>query len=245
MAFNRSDIATLSSLIKQGFKEGVKNLHTSIPGIIQSFDPVRQLANVQPAIRRIFISRESEESILTPSPLPLLINVPVIFPRGGGFSLTFPVKSGDECLLVFCERSIDNWHQYGGVKDPIARRFHDLSDATAFVGLSSMPNKVPEYNGEDTELKSDDGSVVFTIRLDGTSTLKAISSVTIDSPETTITGNLTVDGNALMKSDLTVSASTILTSNITSNGMNIGDTHTHSGSPTAPLGPISNTGIVT
>jgi len=27
------------------------------------------------------------------------------------------------------------------------------------------------------------------------------------------------------------------------NGINIGDTHHHAGSPTAPLGPISNTGV--
>jgi hypothetical protein len=49
--------------------------------------------------------------------LPILINVPVQFPRGGCFLLTFPVTKGDECLIMFAERD--------------AKRFHSLSDATA------------------------------------------------------------------------------------------------------------------
>lgn len=59
----------------------------------------------------------------------------------------------------------------------------------------------------------------------------ASDSVTIDTPETTITGNLTVQGD------------TSLTDTVTSNGVDISDTHTHSGSPSAPSGAVSNTGV--
>ena len=99
---------TLISLIGTG---GIseKDLHTSMPGIIESFDPVTQTASIQPTIKRVFITREGITETLTLSNLPLLINVPVQFPRGGGSSLTFPVTKGDECLI----------------------RFHSLSDATA------------------------------------------------------------------------------------------------------------------
>lgn len=60
----------------------------------------------------------------------------------------------------------------------------------------------------------------------------ASESVTLDTPETTITGNLTVTGD------------TTLSSTVTSGGKDISDTHTHTGSPTAPSGPVSNTGAV-
>lgn len=60
--------------------------------------------------------------------------------------------------------------------------------------------------------------------------ITASESVTLDTPETTITGNLTVQGN------------TSLSATVTSNGKDISDTHTHNGSPTAPSGPVSNTG---
>lgn len=211
-------LSTLASNIKQGIDARIKDLHTSMPGIIESFDAGTQLASVQPAIRRIFVSRDGDKETLVPSDLPILINVPVIFPRGGGFSLTFPVVKGDECLLTFCERSIDNWHETGEVKKPGARRFHSLSDATAFVGLSSLPNKVPNYDPTNVELKKDDGTV--SIKLKGNSdldivaegsmkatitkdvnisckdiTVNATSTAIVNCPNSTFNGNVTVNGN--------------------------------------------------
>ena len=166
MADRSSNLSTLASNIKQGVEARLKEVHTSMPGIVESFDAEKQLATVQPAIRRIFVTRDGDTEILVPSDLPILINVPVIFPRGGGFSFTLPVNKGDECLLTFCERSIDTWHQTGEVRKPGARRFHSLSDATAFVGLSSIPNKVPNYSSTNMELKKDDGNAKFLIRPD-------------------------------------------------------------------------------
>lgn len=236
MAERSSNLSTLASNIKQGIDARLKDLHTAMPGIVETFDAEKQLATIQPAIRRIFVTRDGEKEILVPSDLPILINVPVIFPRGGGFSLTFPVKKGDECLLTFCERSIDNWHETGKVKVPGAKRFHSLSDATAFVGLSSIPNKVPNYDGTNVQLKKDDGSVEFTLLTDGTVNLKANTKVTVDAPDSEFTGNVKVLG------DLEVIGSTALSGTVTSNGKDISDTHTHTGSPTAPSGPVSNTG---
>lgn len=160
------NLSTLASNIKHGIEGRIKDLHTSLPGIVESFDTATQLARVQPAVKRIFITRDGDVEILTPYDLPVLINVPVIFPRGGGFSLTFPVKKGDECLLTFCERSIDDWHRTGKSKKPSARRFHSLSDATAFVGLSSIPNKISSYSSTDIQIKKDDGSAIFSIKPD-------------------------------------------------------------------------------
>ena len=69
-------------------------------------------------------------------------------------------------------------------------------------------------------------------------TIKASSTVIIDSPESTFTGNVTIDMN------LDVTGNTTLSSTVTSGGKDISDTHTHTGSSTAPSGPISNTGVV-
>ena len=167
MGDKSNNLNTLASVIKTGIENRLKDLHTAMPGIVETFDAVLQTATIQPAVKRVFKLDTGTKEVLTPSNLPLLINVPVQFPRGGGFSLTFPVAKGDECLLVFCERSFDNWHKFGTVREPGARRFHSLSDATAFVGLSSIPNKVPNYDPTNMELKKDDGSVVLSIKADG------------------------------------------------------------------------------
>ena len=44
-------LATLAANIKQGVENRLKDLHTSMPGIVESFDPLTQLASVQPAIK--------------------------------------------------------------------------------------------------------------------------------------------------------------------------------------------------
>lgn len=206
-------LSTLASNIKQGVETRLKDLHTSIPGIIESFDAEKQLATVQPAIKRMFITREGNTEILTPSDLPILINVPVIFPRGGGFSLTFPVKKGDECLLTFCERSIDNWHNTGKIEVPGAKRFHSLSDAACFVGLSSLKNKIPNYDNVNFQIKKDDGAVTFTIKEDGAIRQENANGFV----ELQADGKFNINGK-------------------------IFETHTHIGSATAPVGPISPTG---
>jgi len=222
MSKHSSNISTLASNIEQGIRNILKDVHTSMPGIIETFDPVKQIASIQPAIKRIFKTNDGDKEILTPTDLPILINVPIQFPRGGGFSLTFPVKKGDECLLVFCERSFDNWHKFGGVKEPGAKRFHSLSDATAFVGLSSLANKIPAYDETNVQLKKDDGSVELTLLADGNARLKADTKITLESPDVECTANLKVSGNLEVIGDSTLSDT------VTSNGKDISDTHTHS-----------------
>jgi len=263
MSDRNNNLSTLASTIKQGVDTKLKDLHTSTPGIIVSFDAATQLATVQPAIKRIFVTRDEDREILVPSDLPILIHVPVIFPRGGGFSLTFPVKKGDECLLVFCERSIDNWHKTGKVKEPTARRFHSLSDATAFVGLSSLVNKVPDYDPINTEIKKDDGSVSVKLLANGdleivadgdmTATIggdiiatctnldvTASSTATLTSPSIILNGETQINGT-LSVSGVTSAPTIAATTSLTVAGKEMHN-HTHIGSPSAPTGPQSNTG---
>ncbi|HDK0301007.1 TPA: translation initiation factor IF-2, partial [Escherichia coli] len=91
-------------------------MRVSIPGIIQSFDPEAVTAVIQPAIKGVEHDASGAEVSVN---LPLLVDVPVIFPRGGGCTLTFPVKEGDECLVIFADRCIDFWWQSGGIQEPV------------------------------------------------------------------------------------------------------------------------------
>lgn len=236
MAERHPRLSSLASNIQQGVENRLKDLHTAMPGIVQAFDASTQLASVQCAIKRLFITRTNAEETLTAVDLPPLINVPVIFPRGGGFSLTFPVQPGDECLLVFCERAIDLWHETGATEVPNAKRFHALSDAVALVGLSSTPKKVPNYDDTNVQLKRDDGSVEFTLLTNGTVVLKADTKATVDVPDAEFTGNVKIVGNLEVIGDSTLSDT------VTSSGTDISNTHTHTGSPSSPVGPVSNTG---
>lgn len=252
---DQSNISTLSDNIKQGIENRLKDLHTSMPGIIVEFDAATQLAKVQPAVKRIFKQERTEQVLLVPTALPVLINVPVIFPRGGGFSLTFPVQPGDECLIEFCERCIDDWHETGEVKKPTSKRFHSLSDATCFVGLSSRPNKVPNYSAEDVQLKKDNGDVSITLKANNnlelstiasmiatceTATINASSVASIIAPTINLIGNVNVNGN-LTTTGVTSAPTVAATTSLKVGGKEMA-THVHPQAPDSNGDTEQNTG---
>jgi hypothetical protein len=130
------------------------DVHTSMPGIVKSFDAKTQTATVQPAIRRFFIGRGYVD-------LPQCVDVPVSFPRYGNFVITGPVSPGDEGELRFSERCIDNWWTTGGVQDPAEPRMHDLSDASFTPGISSK-GRVPANIASDAlEIRTLNGQTVI------------------------------------------------------------------------------------
>lgn len=80
-------------------RDTTKNqIRVALLGIVQSFDPGAVTAVVLPAIRSVEIDNDGNRVTKN---IPLLVDVPVVFPRGSGYTLTFPVKAGDECLVVF------------------------------------------------------------------------------------------------------------------------------------------------
>ena len=143
-----------------GQEHAAANLRVAMPGIIVSFNPEAQTATVQPAITENIRHGQGE---VTPTQLPLLTDVPVHFPRAGGYSITLPVKKGDECLLIFADMCIDGWWQSGGVQDQVETRRHDLSDAFAILAPTSQPMKVENYHAENLQIRTDDGNVVVEI----------------------------------------------------------------------------------
>lgn len=135
-------------------------LWTAIPGIVQSFDPVAMTCEIQPAVQG---KRREEDGSIALVNLPMLLDCPVIFPHAGDCSLTFPVRQGDECLVLFSCRAIDLWWQQGGVQPPVEVRMHDLSDGFALVGIYSQPNVIPNVSTNAVQLRSDDGQAFMEI----------------------------------------------------------------------------------
>lgn len=214
-------------------QSALKDLHTCLPGIIASYNPATQTASVQPAIKRVF----SEKGAVA---LPVCVDVPVAFPGGGDFYLTFPVKAGDDCILFFSERCIDFWHANGGVQLPAEYRLHDLSDAFAQVGVNSQPRKLSSVQTDGAELRTRDRSTYIkltngTIYIKGNIVHEGNNTQTGNMNRTgtsMTTGQITGQGGMAVSGGSGVSMTGNLThsgGSITSNGKNIDSTHTHSG----------------
>lgn len=133
-------------------------LWTALPGIVQSFDAQAMTCEVQPAIQGKI---RDESGVIRLVNLPILLDCPVVFPHGGGTTMTFPIKQGDECLVIFSSRAIDLWWQSGGVQPPAEVRMHDLSDGFVLPGCFSQPNVLSAVSTNSVQLRSDDGQAYF------------------------------------------------------------------------------------
>ena len=122
-----------------------RSLWTALPGRVQSFDPSKQAADVEPLIHDTW---EGEDGTSQTGPLPVIPSVPVCFPGSGGWRVTFPVSKGDTGLLIVCSRSIDRWLSEGGSVDPRDDRTHDLSDAVFVPGLTDFAHPIDPFKSD-------------------------------------------------------------------------------------------------
>lgn len=168
---SKERFAGLEEALRLALDAAGARIWTTLPGIIVSFDADAVTAVVQPALQGVIQSQDGTAAAVD---LPLLIHVPVVFPRGGGVTLTFPIAEGDECQLSFSARCIDGWWQSGGVQLPMDTRMHDLSDAFCTVGPQSQVKKISGISTTTAQLRTDDGEAY--IELDPAS--HAINAVT-------------------------------------------------------------------
>ncbi|EAT4435258.1 translation initiation factor IF-2 [Salmonella enterica] len=212
-------------------------LRVSMPGIVQSLDPDTVTAVVQPAIKGY---EPDSNGVSQSTTLPLLVDVPVVFPRGGGCTLTFPVKAGDECLVIFADRCIDFWWQNGGVQEPVDDRVHDLSDAFCIVGPQSQAQKISGISTGAAQLRSDDGSTFFELN-PSTQKIKIVAPGGLDivtpladfSAKVTIHGLLSwlggMVGSVVSGVALKITGAVEFIGSVKANGKVIDNTHTHGG----------------
>lgn len=156
---------------------------TALPGIIQSFNASALTCSVQPSISGQVRGADGAVSAVQ---MPLLLDCPVVFPGGGGCTLTFPIVAGDECLVVFSSRCIDSWWQQGGVQGQARVRMHDLSDGFVLPGCRSQPRKFTAASK--TQLRTDNGLTLIEIEP---------GAVRIKATTVTIEGNLNVTGTTI------------------------------------------------
>lgn len=135
-----------------------RQMHCAIPAIIQSYDNKRGTVTAAPALREIIYN--DSDGIPYNIELPLLLDVPILFPCGGGYVVTFPVQNGDECLVIFGDVCIDAWWQNGGIQNQAEQRRHDLSDGFAILAPFSQSKikNFSTFSSSIMELRNADGT---------------------------------------------------------------------------------------
>ena len=156
MKLGTSNTPVLAEVIREAFENRLSDLHTAMPGTIVKYDARTQEASVQPLLKRAYINEDGSEGL---DELPIIQGVQVAFPRAGKFFMTFPLAKGDPVLLVFSERSLDEWSASSGkvTLDPIDLRMHDLSDAIAIPGCYPDTKPLPDSVGKGVAIGKEKG----------------------------------------------------------------------------------------
>ncbi len=140
-----SEKNTLSSAVVNTFTALMEDIHTCLPGRVEDYDFRTSKATVKPLIQKTYIDGETLI-------LPILKEVPVVFPRTGSSGITFPVNRGDRVLSFFSERSLDSWYTTGLDAVPGDNRKFDMSDSMCIPGLYSFNERNIASNNNDLEV---------------------------------------------------------------------------------------------
>lgn len=182
------------------YERARSGLRVSLPGTIKSFDPESVTCEVE--LSTFGLSATAKRGSTSVDRIkgedgyyPVIQDIPVVFPRGGGCTLTFPVKVGDECLVIFSDRCIDFWWQNGETQNTSRTRSHSFSDAFVIPGPQSQAKKISSISTSAAQLRTDDGSAFVEVAADG--------AVTITSPQITLNGPVQVNGAITSTGDQT------------------------------------------
>lgn len=135
MTQDQSRQPSLAEVLKDFVEYRLSALHVCLPGYVESYDVAKQTCSVKLAVKNVLKVAGGEEAL----DFPVIPDVPLAHPRAGGWFLHMPITSGDSVLVVFAERSLDQWRSLGGVQDPLDLRKHALPDAIA-VPLNLYPD---------------------------------------------------------------------------------------------------------
>ncbi|MCP4481424.1 MAG: hypothetical protein GY817_01160 [bacterium] len=136
------------------------SLNTVMPAIIDKFDAENKTCDVTPVFKKKYIN---EDNALQ---LPVIQNVPIVFPQTSNSIISLPMKRGDSVLLVFSQRSLEDWKTKGGILEPADKRKHNINDAIAIPGvfpigqgLKADNSAIKVQNGDLTVLVYEDGKI--------------------------------------------------------------------------------------
>lgn len=170
-------------------------IRVAMPGIIQSFDEVKQTVSVKLAIReRLSFWGKPFEDL----EIPILDSVPIFMPRAGNFILTMPIKVGDECLVIFTDTCYDEWWVSSGVGNQLDNRRHDLSDGIAILGIWSQPKVISNYSTDSAVLRNLDDDCYVEVK-DSEINIVAPTKITVTSQGDVEVNSINATVNASQK----------------------------------------------
>lgn len=162
-------ISTEEQAFDLRFWKNAMKLNTSIPAIIDEFDSTTQMVSASPAIRVKYVNPDGTIQYIQ---CPKITNIPLALIKSSGLKITYPIEKGQNCTLIFSQRSIDNFLIEGGIQDPYdpnkgittVIRCMDMSDAMCFPGVITLKEPISNYATDAIEIRSSDGTTKVSVK---------------------------------------------------------------------------------
>jgi hypothetical protein len=134
----------LGEVIRRALESRAQDIWTAFPAKIVAYDSETQTADVEPQVRRIVPDEDSAD--VETEDLPIVVNVPIQFPRGGedSIAITWPLQAGDYVWVHVCTNAIGNWRRTGELSDPGDVRTHGLGSCFAVPGAAPNSRVLPQ-----------------------------------------------------------------------------------------------------
>lgn len=142
MTARHDQVTSIGDAIALALESQRAEIHVAMPGQIVEYNAATQTATVRPQHLRAV---PLDDGTYTTEQIPDIYDVPVLFPRAGAYSITFPVAAGDMVLLLFPHEDPARWRDIGEPCDPGDRRLHHVSGAVAMLGFYPTADAIPTH----------------------------------------------------------------------------------------------------
>lgn len=132
-------------------------------GTVKDFNPTEQTVTVELAYQQTYYKPNIDTGGFdaTLVKYPILLDCPVVFLGGASAAFTFPVNTGDDCLLLFNDRDIDRWYDGQANMAPATLRLHSVSDGFALVGIRNKISKLANFDNTRVTMRYGDVRVAI------------------------------------------------------------------------------------
>jgi hypothetical protein len=164
---------TLHEAIERVIQDDRSTVHTSFPARVLAYDAEAQTLDVRPALLRE-VPSDSPGVPWGFEQLPDILSAQVMWPRAGGFVITFPIAVGDWVLVLCAEQATSLWRtraqapSHPGLVDP-----HGLNGCVCLPGWFPDKQKLGNVSATDLVIGKTDASSTIAIKPDGTIVLGA------------------------------------------------------------------------
>lgn len=206
---------SLQELMVASFESQMSNIYTTIPCIVLAVDLEKSTADIQPSINQRLPDGTVAER-------PVIMGVPISFQASNTAAFTFPISVGDTGTAIFSMRDMEGWLTGNGrPTTPLNDGRMDKNDAIFLPGIqppsmtiNNPVTRVLPHNVHDAVIVNNIGTsdeVEVRLKASGdivinaptkdvtvnckTSTVNASQSLTLDSPDISLFGNITHNGN--------------------------------------------------